>query len=233
MCACRNGIYPDGDIIMLPDLSFLLYDVVLFTVIYACFPRQSKNLILNTIPKLRREYVVVHFRKMATKTPLIYFVIPDSKTGFAKIEKGQYDLRRENALPDIPLFKNRLHFLVDEGDSIPVRTTLTDLDQADVLYKYKGNIFFNSAVGVKETPHTKEAFKFWAFRVDSAFKSIAYDFIFGEKRQWAFIFALFACLVALGIAVYAVLEIQHMKPLVDTIYSRTILGNETLVIKGK
>ena len=215
-------------------------------MVYAMFPRQSRNFIYTVVPKWNREFVVVHFRKMATRKPLIYYVRPDEKTGLGTIDKGSYDLHKDHALKNIPLFKNRLHFLVDEGNSIPVHADIIEVDDVSKIVVYRKKLFFNKAVSLNEKPHEyicpechktivpdKSIIRTWAFRVKSALTTQAYDFIYGEKRQWAFIIAIAAAVVAVVVALYAVSEIQQIKPLVNVIYERTIVGNETMVIRQK
>ena len=231
---------------MIDPLSFYLYFGFVCLLIYLMFPRQTKNFIYTIVPKWNREYVVVYFRKMATKKPLKYYVRPDEKTGFGTIEKGSYDLHKDHALKNIPLFKNRLHFLVDEGNSIPIHADIVEVSDISKLFIYKSKIFFDKGISVDEKPHEyvcpechktvvpdKSIIRTWAFRVKSALTTQAYDFIYGEKRQWAFIIALVAAVIAIIVGLYAISEFQKYKPLVETIYQRTILGNETLVIKQK
>lgn len=231
---------------MISPIEFYIYFSVVCIMIYLMFPRQSKNLIYTIVPKWNREFVVVYFRKMATKKPLKYYVRPNEKTGFGTIEKGSYDLHKDHALKNIPLFKNRLHFLVDEGNSIPVHADIVEVDDISKLFVYKRKIFFDKGISVHEHPHEyvcpechktiipdKSIIRTWAFRVKSALTTQAYDFIYGEKRQWAFIIALVAAVIAIVVALYAVSEIQYIKPLVTVIYERTIAGNETMVIRQR
>ncbi len=216
-------------------------------VFYMMFTRQIKNAFYTIVPRWQRSYVVAHFRKHATKIPLTYYLLPDEKTNSAVIEKGWYDCSPDGALPDIPLFKKRLHFLFDEGDSTPRKVELEEIkDDRAKMFTYKGKIFFDKTIGAVEKynqykcPKCNETItvdkgiiRNWAFRVKSALTTQAYDFIYGEKRQWAFIIAMVAATIAIIVCIYTVMQIQEIKPLVATIYERTIIGNETMVIKPK
>lgn len=227
-------------------ISYFLEVLIGSIVIYFALPRQSKNFILTIIPKWRREFVVVHFLKHATGIPLTYYIIPDRKTGFGRIENGEYDLRSDNALPDLAIFNKRLHFFIEEGNSIPRKVEIEEINNFDKLFIWHNKIFVNKKVELTEIedrykcPKCNEGmipdrtrFSTWAFRVKAALTTQAYDFIYGEKRQWAFIIAIIAAAIAIIVALYAVSEIQQLKPLIETIYQRTIVGNETLIIKPK
>ncbi len=231
----------------MPDiLFFVFWTIIVFGFLYLVFPRQFKNTVYAIVPKWRREFVVVHFIKHATQSPLKYHIIPDKKTRFGSIEGGEYDLSDDNAMPNSPIFRKRLNFLVQEGNSIPVKTTLTEITDTQKLFVFKNKLFVNRVVelssesAIKECPecHKKVVLNnapiiTWAFRVKSALTTQAYDFIYGEKRQWAFIIAIvFGVITFIGL-LYAISEIQQIKPLVETIYQRTIVGNETLIIRQK
>lgn len=211
-------------------IPFLMYTIVICGFIYFVFPRQAKNAIYFIIPKYRREYVVVHLRKIASQKILIYFVIPDKKTLFGEIAGGQYDLKPGNALPSIPIFKKRLHYLVNEGDSTPRKAKLEEFEDT-AMFTYKGKVFFRKAVEVEEKETNVADRKQWAFRINAAFKSIAYDFLYGEKRQWAFIIACAAVVISIIALLYAISAINEIKPLVQVIYQQTIVGNESIVIR--
>ena len=227
-------------------LSFLILTVVFLGTLYVAFPRQFKNTVYAIIPKWRREFVVVHFMKHATKIPLKYHIIPDKKTGQGEIEGGEYDLSDDNAMPDIPMFNKRLHFLVHEGNPIPDKVTLNEISDKDKLFVFKKKLFINKVVelesesAISECPEchkkvilNKSPIVTWAFRVKAALTTQAYNFIYGEKRQWAFIIAIVVAGISIIVMIYTVSEFQRYKPMIETIYQRTILGNETLVIRQK
>ncbi len=222
-------------------MELYIYLLIIIVLVYIGFQRKCNNLIYKIAKK--RDYVVIYFRKDANRQPLKYNLVPNRITKFVKIQGGMYDCSKEHALPMIPDFQGRLHFLIHEGNSIPIHSQISQLSDQDVIIKI-GNKIIVSNYAIKENaneyicPKCHETiivnhgvYRYWANRVKAALTTQAYEFIYGEKKAWALIIAIIALVIAIGVGVYEFSEIQKISPLVETIYQRTVVGNETLVIK--
>lgn len=89
--------------------------IVLFFVMmaYTFFPRQTKNLFVK-ITK-RKRFVVCHMRYANTQYEDEFIVVPESDF-LTEVKKFSYDLNPKYA---IGYWKKRLHFVLDESNTIP------------------------------------------------------------------------------------------------------------------
>jgi hypothetical protein len=196
----------------------------------ALFKRQVTNMFYANAPRVKNNYVVVYFLKNAVKKPLKYFVIPD-ETGHGIIENGIYNLEKKDALPDDFSFKGRLHFLIEEGNPIPVKAEIKELSQSKILFKYEGKLFFEEAQGFTLSDPDKDRLKTWAFTVKRALVTTWFKILYAEVRQWAFIIAIIVAVVGIGISFYEYQYIQSVQPLISTIYQHTVIENASMIIK--
>lgn len=197
---------------------------------YALFKREVSNIFLSSSPRSRNNYVVCYFTKNANKKPLKYFVVPD-ETGYGKIENGNYDLSKANALPDELSFKGRLHFLIEEGNPIPVKAEIKELDKTNVLFIQDGKIFFEASRGYQLSDPDQDKIKTWAFSVQRALVTTWFKVLYAEARQWAFIIALLVAVIGIAISIYEYNYIQSVQPLVSAIYQHTVIENASMIIR--
>jgi hypothetical protein len=209
-----------------------LFIILIFGIvgIYLSNPRAAKNFIFAVIPKFRREFVVVWFIKKASRKPLKFYVIPD-ETGYGKIENGKYNLEKENALPDEEIFNGRLHFLVEEGNPIPVKAKIQEITKNKVLFVHKGKLYFKGAQGYELSDPDKDKLRTWAFSIQRALVTTWYKVLYAEVRQWAFIIAVIAFGVMVIVSLYEYQTIQNTNLMVNTIYQHTIIENGSVLIK--
>jgi hypothetical protein len=210
--------------------SFFLIILLVFGGIYISNPRVTKNTLYALFPKYRREFVVVWFIKNASRKSLKYYIIPD-ESGYATIEKGKYNLESKNALPDEDAFNNRLHFLVEEGNPIPIKAEIQHITNSKVLFTFKGKIYFKGAQGYKLSDPDKDRIKNWAFTIQRALVTTWFKILYAEVKQWAFILAMAGFIIAALVGYYEYTVIQSMNPMIQAIYQHTIIENASVLIK--
>ena len=157
-------------------ILLVIFSIGIFA--YAMFPRKTKNFLAEWIPAWKKRYVVCHVRYPTGQSDA-WKVVPNQQ-GLTQVGKYSYNLSDTYA---IMRYNNRLHFLLDESDTIP-RT-------------------------MKE--RTKEDIIFQAAEIQTALNNTVMDYLFSRKKE-LLIMGLFGlgilCLIAL---VYVGYEIFSMK----------------------
>lgn len=100
-------------------------------------------------------------------------------------------------------WKGRLHFLVEKDNAIP--KTISDRTVNDVALS--------------------------VYQIRSALRSKAYDILYGEQKNIAFLIALAALVISLLVAIYAIYTLNHINPLVETIYAKIQPEQINIVVK--
>jgi len=92
------------------------FGIIAFVVMlsYLFFPRQTKNFYVRVTK--RKRFVVCHMRYANTKFEDEFSVVPESDF-ITKVKSFSYDL---NPKYSIGFWKKRLHFVLDENNSIPL-----------------------------------------------------------------------------------------------------------------
>jgi hypothetical protein len=95
------------------------FGVIAFVVMlsYLFFPRQAKNFYVRVTK--RKRFVVCHMRYANTKYEDEFIIVPESDF-ITKVKSFSYDL---NPKYSIGFWKKRLHFVLDENNSIPLHFT--------------------------------------------------------------------------------------------------------------
>ena len=91
--------------------------IVVSMFFYTFFPRQTKN--FWTRVTKRKRFVVCHMRYANTQYEDEYVVVPESDF-LTEVKKYSYDLNPKYA---IGYWKKRLHFVLDENNTIPLHFT--------------------------------------------------------------------------------------------------------------
>ena len=196
---------------------------------YALFKRQVTNMAYSNFPRLKNKYIVVYFIKSAVRLPLKFFVIPD-ETGYGIIEAGRYKLEKENALPDDPSFKGRLHFIVEEGNPLPVQAEIEEIQKSKILFRHEGKIFFEGVHKYNLSDPDKDILRTLAFSFHRSLVTTWFKILYAEVKQWAFIIAMIGLVAAVAVSLYEFQYIQSVNPLVQQIYQRTIIENGSMYI---
>lgn len=121
------------------EIVIMLFFLIIAAAIYIAYPRQTKNFVIATVK--RKRFVVVHMNLAGTQFKEDYNVVPE-KDKLTLIKKFGYDLNEKYATM---MWKKRLHYIVDENNSIPKHFT-TDNNE-EVLFQAKeiGNALRNDA----------------------------------------------------------------------------------------
>ena len=109
-------------------LFFLVAIFAIGIFAYAMFPRKTKNFLAEQIPALRKRYVICHVRYQTGQSD-IWKVVPNPQ-GLTQVGKYSYNLSDIYA---IMRFENRLHFFIDEADTIP--RTMKERTTEDIIFQ--------------------------------------------------------------------------------------------------
>ena len=99
----------------------IIFTLFITALIYILFPRQTRNFIVAI--RKRKKYVVCHLKRCNTDFIDIYNVVPESDK-LTHIDNFDYNLHPKYS---VLKYKGRLHFLLNEENSIPATTIQPDL----------------------------------------------------------------------------------------------------------
>lgn len=150
---------------------------------YTFFPRQTKNFFTRMTK--RKRFVVCHMRYTNTTFEDEFVVVPESDY-LTEVKKFSYDLNPKYA---IGYWKKRLHFVLDENNTIPKHFIKDD----------------------------NEEVVFQAMEIQNALNNNVTEYLF-TKRKEILIMGLFIIAIAATIAiVYSIIRINELVEKVDLI----------------
>ncbi len=187
-----------------------------------------------------KDYVVVHMKKTLTSKNVVYFVVPNAKHDyFTKIGRGRaYDLR-----PDRYTWveKGRKHYIRHEWDFASIKFNKVDVEaykpvdyqvkrlDEEVIFVYGKKLYFRSSgdgVPMKLDPRTEDDYVFGSDEVQGGMDSESMRILHKPKDNLIWIIVGIGFLVMALVIVYGVMEYQKISPLVETIYSNTVVNHQ-------
>ena len=161
------------------------FGIIAFVVMlsYTFFPRQTKNFYVRVTK--RKRYVVCHMKYANTKYEDTFNVVPESDF-ITKVRNFSYDLNPKYA---VLFWKKRLHFVLDENNSIPLHFTVDN----------------------------KEEIMFQAMEIQNALNNNVTEYLF-TKRKEILIMGLFLVAIASTLAViYSIIRINELTDKINII----------------
>lgn len=159
--------------------------VVVGIVFFLAFTRAGKNLTKRLLDS--KKYVICHLKRPSTDFDEVHYIIP-SPDYLTVVGKFDYNLNPQYAMMK---WKGRLHFHLNEGDSIP-----------DYLHR----------------KDSKEEILCQVQEIKTALHNKSYSFFYGKSTNVAMIIAIVACAISILVAIYGIYEIQKISPLITWLY---------------
>lgn len=163
-------------------LVFLTLGIVIAVLVFL-FPRQSKNTFYSIFGKYRKRYVICHM-KYSSGLEEIFNIIPNLK-GLTQVGNYSYMLEEKYALMR---WKGRLHFLLDEADSVPKHIEPSSKD--DIIYQ--------SAV------------------IQSSIDTSVMDFLFAKKKEILINILIILVIVCILVIIYNIYSIRELGAIIQT-----------------
>lgn len=160
--------------------------IVVASIMFLFMTRPGKNIIAEIA--FRKKYVICHLKNEHTGFEEIYKVIPPTDR-ITLVGKHHYNLNPNYATIS---WKNRLHFVLNDGDVIP---------------RYLDRVNTNEEI-IQQVDET-----------DTAINTRAYKIIYGKQKDIALILCAVALMVALLTAVYAIYSVDKMTTALQIVYS--------------
>lgn len=143
---------------------------------YTFFPRQTKNLFVRITKKKR--FVVCHMRYANTKFEDEFVVVPEPDF-VTKVGKLSYDL---NPKYSVGFWKKRLHFVLDENNSIPLHFVKDD----------------------------NEEIIFQAMEIQNALNNNVTEYLFTKRKELLIIGLFIVAIVAVVALAYSVIRMNEL-----------------------
>ena len=211
------------------NTDIYLLVVMLSTAFIVLFPIEAKNLFIML--KSRKDYVVCHVFRTATRKPVTIYAVPDVKSGYqTRIwKKKTYNLNPEH----VNFVENgRLHFIFLEESNVPLKADrIQNLNPGEIIFTYNGKVYLNTdeqATQLKFEPWTKNDVLIFSDEVDTGINAKSHNVLHGDQSHIALILALIAVLVAVGTAIYVNSTVQDISPLIHVIYEKVQPANITI-----
>ncbi len=168
------------------------FGIIAFIVMlsYTFFPRQTKNFYVR-ITKSKR-FVVCHMKYANTKYEDEFAVVPESDF-LTKVKSFSYDLNPKYA---IGYWKKRLHFVLDENNSIP-------------LHFEKDN---------------KEEIMFQAMEIQNSLNNNVTEYLFTKKRDILIMGLFIVAIVATIALIYSIVRMNELLEKIQIIWDMVNSG---------
>lgn len=178
-------------------LSVLFVIAVIFGIGYTLFNRTTKNFLVKILKQKR--YVVCHLRYANTQHIDIFNVVPESDF-LTKVKSFSYLLDPKYA---VLTWKKRLHFVLDENNSIPVHFE-KDKDE-DILFQ--------------------------AMEIQTSLDNNVTEYLFTKRKEILIIGLFIVAVVSILASMYCIIQLGSIVDKVNTIGSMVEDVQTNMVIK--